>query len=112
MLFRSALLQLYFEAGWLGLGTFVGAFAVALASLCLRWRADSKATPIVIALVLGILVCSYSDNMLDYLQFQWSFWFFIGIICAADRHVDAKIHTGVNAHRTAAQSVAAVGMRP
>jgi O-antigen ligase len=88
---HNALLQLYFEAGWLGLTTFLGAYAVVLTGLALRWRADPKATPIAIALLLGILVCSYSDNMLDYLQFQWPFWFFIGTICAAGRHVDVGI---------------------
>ncbi len=85
---HNALLQLYFEAGRLGLGTFLAVFAVAAFGVARRWRADPRATPILLALLAGILVCSYSDNMLDYLQFQWPFWFLIGAVCAVGRHAD------------------------
>ncbi len=82
---HNALLQVYFEAGWLGLLAFLGTFATALACLAGRWRRDPAATPLAMALVIGVVACSYSDNTLDYLQFQWPMWFFVGSVCALAR---------------------------
>jgi putative inorganic carbon (hco3(-)) transporter len=31
--------------------------------------------------VFYLIVC-YSDNVLDYLVFQWYFWFIMGVVCA------------------------------
>lgn len=33
-------------------------------------------------MLLEYLVVSYSDNMLDYLAFNWYFWFVMGTACA------------------------------
>jgi O-antigen ligase len=82
---HNALLQLYFEAGILGLGSFIAVFAILFVTLARRFRTDPDGTLIAMALCGGILACSYSDNMLDYLQFQWPFWFFIGTVCASVR---------------------------
>jgi len=31
------------------------------------------------------MIENYSDNLLDYLQFQWFFWFCVGAVCASAR---------------------------
>jgi O-antigen ligase len=80
---HNAFLQIYFEMGLFGLGSFVLIFVCLISQLAARMRHDFAGSAILILWCVGYLLCCYSDNMLDYLQFQWFFWFCIGTVCAA-----------------------------
>jgi hypothetical protein len=43
---------------------------------------DRLATFVVLSVIIEYLVVCYSDNMLDYLAFNWYYWFVVGTACA------------------------------
>jgi putative inorganic carbon (HCO3(-)) transporter len=45
-------------------------------------KQDKLGTVIVITIVAEYLLVAYSDNMLDYLTFNWYFWFVVGTACS------------------------------
>jgi O-antigen ligase len=79
---HSVVVQLLFEIGALGLAAFLWLFARLLWTLRLAWRVDARAAAIVGTLVVAYLVMCLSDNMLEYLSFNWYFWFVCGAACA------------------------------
>ena len=79
---HSVYVQLLFETGVVGLMCGVWLYLRLLASLVKSFIYDRMRTVIVVALVVGNLVASFSDNMLAYLPFNWCFWFVIGSACA------------------------------
>lgn len=79
---HSVIVQLLFEIGALGLVAFLWVFGTLLWTLRLAWRIDARAAAIVGALVVAYLVMCLSDNMLEYLSFNWYFWFVCGAACA------------------------------
>ncbi|WP_143278246.1 O-antigen ligase family protein [Bradyrhizobium sp. UFLA03-84] len=80
---HNAILQIYFEMGNVGLLSFAALMAVIAFRLVSRMRADLAGTFTMLLLCVGYLMMFYSDNLLDYLQFQWFFWFTIGTVCAS-----------------------------
>jgi len=82
---HNAYLQIFFEMGIFGLLTFIWIFASLFIKLMRRYSFDKGGVIIMISLLASYLIASYSDNMLDYLAFQWYFWFIMGVICAWNR---------------------------
>src|SRR5215471_6807296 len=79
---HNALLQIFFEMGILGVLGFLWLFVSLFAKLRVGYSFDKAGAMIMMTLALAYLVASYSDNMLDYLVFQWYFWFIMGVVCA------------------------------
>jgi O-antigen ligase len=75
---HNAYLQIYFETGALGLTGFAVLFAALVRQLIRGTVRDRQGAGIALALVAGYLVVCYSDNVLDYLAFNWQFWFTLG----------------------------------
>ena len=48
-------------------------------------RQDFRGTRLIMLLCVAYMIENYSDNLLDYLQFQWFFWFCVGAVCASAR---------------------------
>jgi O-antigen ligase len=82
---HNALLQLWFETGILGVTGFAAAMLLLVAGLIRRLRTDPKGAALMLAACGGYLLAAYSDNVLDYLQYQWTFWFLMGAVSAATR---------------------------
>jgi len=96
---HNALLQIFFEMGILGVLGVLWLFVSLFAKLKVGYSFDKAGAMIMMTLALAYLVASYSDNMLDYLVFQWYFWFIMGVVCAwyqlhstasAGAHVDGS----------------------
>ena len=79
---HNALLQIFFEMGILGVLGVLWLFVSLFAKLKVGYSFDKAGARIMMTLALAYLVASYSDNMLDYLVFQWYFWFTMGVVCA------------------------------
>src|SRR5262249_21228115 len=82
---HNVYLQIFFEMGIFGLLTFIWIFASLFIKLMRRYSFDKGGVLVMISLLASYLIASYSDNMLDYLAFQWCFWFIMGVICAWNR---------------------------
>jgi O-antigen ligase len=79
---HSTYVQWYFEAGLVGILSAIWMYARLLFTLKLGSKQDRLRTVIAITLVIEYLFFAFSDNMLDYLAFNWYFWFFMGAACA------------------------------
>jgi len=79
---HSTYVQWFFEAGIVGVMCSIWMYKKIFSTLNLGWRSDKLRTAISITLVIEYLFFAFSDNMLDYLAFNWYFWFFIGAACA------------------------------
>ena len=82
---HNVFLQIYFEMGVLGALTFGWLFLSLFWKLKDGYRSDAHGTLIMAAFAASYLVECYSDNMLDYLVYQWFFWFIMGTVCAWNR---------------------------
>lgn len=80
---HNVYIQLFFEAGLLGLLSYLLLFGRLLLRLRRGLVQDFPGTTIAMATVLAYLVIAYVDNLLYYLSFNWYFWFFAGTACAA-----------------------------
>ncbi len=78
-------IQVLFETGLVGLIAFLWIFSRCSIWVLQRWRADKGGVTAAAALMLAYLTCSFSDNLLEYLPYQWEFWFAFGVIC---RHLE------------------------
>lgn len=79
---HNVYVQWLFEAGIVGLIGAAWLYSRIFSILKLGLKDDKFGTVIVITVVIEYLVVSYSDNMLDYLAFNWYFWFVIGTACS------------------------------
>ena len=68
--------------GILGVLGFLWLFVSLFAKLRVGYSFDKAGARIMMTLAVAYLVASYGDNMLDYLVFQWYFWFVMGVVCA------------------------------
>jgi O-antigen ligase len=82
---HNALLQIWFETGMLGVVGFGTAIILLVGSLARRLRMDLAGASLMLAACGGYLLAAYSDNVLDYLQYQWAFWFLMGAVSASTR---------------------------
>ena len=74
-------IQILFETGLVGLVAFLWIFVRCLVWLFQRRLADKAAAASAGATLVAYLICSYSDNLLEYLPFQWEFWFPFSVMC-------------------------------
>ncbi|MEO8003695.1 MAG: O-antigen ligase family protein [Betaproteobacteria bacterium] len=79
---HNVYVQWLFEAGVVGLVCAAWLYYRLLALLKKGLKHDKLATVIMITVVVEYLVIAYSDNMLDYLAFNWYFWFVLGTACS------------------------------
>ena len=79
---HNVYVQWLFEAGILGLLCAAWLYFRLFSILKLGIKGDKLGTVIIVTVVIEYLVVSYSDNMLDYLAFNWYFWFVVGAACS------------------------------
>jgi O-antigen ligase len=79
--------QLFFETGFFGLVAYLFMNFTLLKYLIQHYRVHSLVAFIAISLLVEYALFAYSDNMLGYLSFNWSYWFVLGITIA---YLDVK----------------------
>jgi O-antigen ligase len=79
---HNVYVQIIFEMGFVGLVSFILIFFRSFVWLGRFWRFDKRGVPVVAASMIVYLISCYSDNILEYLSFDWCFWFFFGLIFA------------------------------
>jgi len=79
---HNVYVQWFFEAGAVGILCAAWLYFRLFAILKNGLRGDRLGSMMVITVVVEYLVVSFSDNMLDYLAFNWYFWFVLGTACA------------------------------
>lgn len=82
---HNAFLQIYFEMGVAGLTSFLLILAAIGFQLIRRFKEDFVGSFVMLMMCVGYMFIFYFDNLLDYLQFQWLFWFTLGSVCASTR---------------------------
>jgi putative inorganic carbon (HCO3(-)) transporter len=85
---HNAFLQIYFETGIIGLAGFTAVIAITAFKLLSISGRDFAGAFTMLLICIGYVAIFYSDNLLDYLQFQWFFWFTLGSVCASTRVAD------------------------
>lgn len=90
---HSVYVQLLFEMGAVGLATYLWLSWRALKGLWPLIRIDRLAAFSLIMLVFNFLVCAVSDNMFDYLVYNWYWWFAVGAGSAWALHVPRELKT-------------------
>jgi O-antigen ligase len=80
---HSVYVQWFFEAGVIGVACAAWLFHRLFSMLWRGRNQDRLGTVLFITIVIEYLVMAYSDNMLAYLSFNWTFWFLMGTVCAA-----------------------------
>lgn len=79
---HSVFVQLFFDLGIVGVLSFIWLFAAAFRQMWPAIRQDPSMKVIFGAVLGTYFLVSSSDNMLNYLVFNWYFWFTIGAVCA------------------------------
>jgi O-antigen ligase len=79
---HSVYVQTIFEMGFVGLIGLGLIFCRSFIWLARFWSCDKRGVPVIAAIMFGYLDFCYSDNILYYLAFDWSFWFLFGLIFA------------------------------
>jgi O-antigen ligase len=75
-------IQFIFETGIVGLVCFLWIFAQCFLWLGVRWHVDRRGVAISAALLFIYALLCYSDNIFDYLSFNWCFWLSCGLCFA------------------------------
>lgn len=79
---HSVAIQLLFETGVFGVLAYLLMFWRSAKEIVKLRLADRILTVVVVALIVSYVLISLSDNMLDYLVFNWYFWFTVGAVCS------------------------------
>jgi O-antigen ligase len=79
---HNTYIQWFFETGVIGVICAAWMHFWLFVTLKLGVVYDKLRSSIAIMMVIAYLFFAFSDNMLDYLSFNWYFWFFIGAACA------------------------------
>lgn len=82
---HSVYVQLIFELGLVGLGAYLYIYYGIFRELASMLKFDRLGAFFLIVVVINYLICAISDNMLDYLSFNWYVWFIVGAGCAFAR---------------------------
>ena len=75
-------LQISFEMGLLGLFALLWLLGAVAWYLARGSHRDPSGIMVMLCILAGYVLESYSDNMQFYLSFNWYFWFVMGTICA------------------------------
>ena len=94
---HSTYVQWYFETGVMGVLCTAWMYIRLFFTLLLGTKENKLGTVIVITLLIEYLFFAFSDNMLDYLAFNWYYWFFIGAACARALQSAAARQAGIQA---------------
>ncbi len=97
---HNTFLQIYFELGIAGVATFALLTFTIATQLLLISRRDFAGCFTMFMMCIGYIAFAYSDNLLDYLQFQWFFWFLAGTVCASGRFVAYSSHPEIALSRS------------
>jgi hypothetical protein len=92
---HSVFVQLIYEMGALGVASYLLVYYGALRQLVRMLKIDKLGAFFLIVIVVNYLICAISDNMLDYLTFNWYVWFPVGAGCALVR---ATLPAKVSSH--------------
>jgi O-antigen ligase len=79
---HNTYIQWFFETGIIGVISAAWMHVWLFVSLKLGVAYDKLRSSLAILMLIAYLFFAFSDNMLDYLSFNWYFWFFIGAACA------------------------------
>jgi O-antigen ligase len=79
---HNVYIQVLFETGFIGLIAFVWIFWRCFAWLMRHVQLDKRGVMMAAAIIGTYLVACCSDNLLEYLSYQWSFWFAFGVVCS------------------------------
>jgi putative inorganic carbon (hco3(-)) transporter len=79
---HSVFVQIFFDLGVIGLFSFIWLFWATFRQMLPAFRKESILGIIFGSTLGSYLIVAYSDNMLDYLVFNWYFWFLMGAVCA------------------------------
>ncbi|MFZ2629003.1 MAG: O-antigen ligase family protein [Rugosibacter sp.] len=79
---HNVYVQWFFETGALGMLCLGWVFYCVLRMLGRNLETDKAGAVVMILLVLAYLLVCASDNMIDYLSFNWYFWFIVGTACS------------------------------
>jgi O-antigen ligase len=82
---HNAVLQAYFEMGLVGLAAFAALFATVLSVMMKHMARDFSGGLMLFLLTIAHLMIASSDNLLDYLSFQWFFWFLVSTVAVSTR---------------------------
>jgi O-antigen ligase len=77
---HNVYVQLLFETGFVGLFSFFWIFWQNFAWLFRYWRFDRRGSTMAAGIMGTYLIVCFSDNVLEYLSFNWCFWFSFGLI--------------------------------
>ncbi len=79
---HNTFLQIYFEMGLIGLTAFLSIFVALFVQLARGYTHHRDGAIVMALLCVAYLTVCYPDNVLDYLNFQWFFWFVLGTVLA------------------------------
>jgi O-antigen ligase len=80
---HNAILQAHFEMGLVGLSAFAILFATVLYAMTKHMARDFSGGLMLVLFTIAHLMVASSDNLIDYLSFQWFFWFLVGTVAAS-----------------------------
>lgn len=80
---HNVYVQYLFEIGIIGTLSYLSIYCRILIDLFKMMKFNKLGGFFLIVTIISYLICSFSDNMLDYLSFNWYLWFVIGAGCAS-----------------------------
>jgi O-antigen ligase len=95
---HNVYIQVIFEMGFVGLISFSLLFWRSFVWLGRFWPLDKRGVSIAASMMLVYLICCYSDNVFEYLTFDWSFWLFFGLVFAELSQYRARLTTHRKTH--------------
>ncbi|WP_024931218.1 O-antigen ligase [Methylophilus sp. OH31] len=98
---HSVYVQLFFELGIFGLLSFLYLLYAHLKALLTVYKRNKLLIFMVIVMMIEYLFMSYSDNLIDYLIYEWYLWFTVGISLSSVKLSQTKMQSHeLKVHRT------------
>lgn len=79
---HNVYVQLIFETGFIGLCAYLWIFCRSLAWSVRFGQRDRRSLLMIVGILASYTVYCFSDNILEYLSFNWCFWFCCGLFFA------------------------------